>query len=426
MKIILMSLVMLLTLSACIVESPPGNQPLPNDAQTVSGNVDYNPNPDFTSEEAVQVGKANNIFALDLYHQLAAEPGNLVYSPYSLYQALAMTYAGARGTTAEGMETALHLPVTGEALHPLMNGLNLSITREPQNIPEGNELFTLQIANAIWAAADQDFQQEFLDTLSGSYGAGLRLVDFNDPETAAALINAWVEAKTNGKIRDLAAPENFSANTALVLTNAVYFKAAWLVPFLEENTTPGDFTALDGSVTSIPMMHGNLPARAGTGEGWQVVELPYVGRKIVMDLIAPTGDDWAGFEEGLSLEQLDDMLAEVSEAAVTLTLPKFTIESEAMALNDNLANLGMAEAFSMQADFSGMTGDKSLYINSVVQKAFIDVNEAGTEAAAATMVVIEEKGVPMMIEMKFDRPFLYLIRDVETGTILFMGRFVQP
>ena len=378
-------------------------------------------------QEALVAG--NTAFALDLYRQLREEGGNLFYSPYSISLALAMTYAGARGQTETEMAQVMRFTLPQELLHPAFNALDQELAGRKMNPEEGmGSGFQLNIANSLWGQKDYAFRQEYLDFLAANYGAGMRLVDFSrDFESARLKINDWVSEQTEQKIRDLIPQGALNTRTRLVLANAIYFNAAWARTFDVERTAEQPFTLLDGGEVAVPLMNQTERFRYASGTGWQAVELPYEGHQMSMVVILPERERFAEFEDGLDSRQLNAILDQMSFARVNVYLPKFKTES-AFALSKALQAMGMQEAFSMSADFSGMTGKDDLFISEVVHKAFVDVDEEGNEAAAATAVVMELKAMPAMEEpvmMRVDHPFIFLIRDA-TGTVLFMGRVLDP
>ena len=431
-RLLLTSLSVFFLLSACM---PNTSQPEPTtivpveENQMLTGKLDYNPNPQYTPEETKSLAAANNEFALDLYQQLKSGQGNLLYSPYSLFQALTMVYAGARGDTAGQMREVLHYPIADEQLYRVSNALNKVLSSTLGTSNQDDQAFTLQIANALWAMQNGHIEESYLDLLSENYAAGMRTVDFAQSQQAADLINQWAQEHTNNKIKEIANPAMFNVNTRLALTNAVYFKGAWRFPFDEVNTQKQPFILLDGDQVEVDMMRlSTEELRALKNDQIQMVELGYANSSMVMDLVAPTNGNWDSFSQTLTAGLLDDYLGQLDTHRVDLSLPKFIIETPEMDLIDPMQDLGMIDLFGMGADLSGMTGDKSLLISTLVQKAFIDVNEAGTEAAAVTIAVAQEKGMisPEPLTITFDSPFLFLIRDRDTGAILFIGQLIQP
>ncbi|NCQ35578.1 serpin family protein [bacterium] len=375
----------------------------------------------------------NGAFALALYQAVRKTEGNLFYSPYSISLALAMTYAGARGDTESQMAAALHFGLAQDKLHPAFNALDLSLPRDSATKAEtkdGQETtgFRLRIANALWGQNDHQFLPAFLDTLAENYGAGLQLLDFKaDPEAARSLLNQWVNDQTEEKIKDLFPEGSVTDLTRLVLANAIYFNAAWLHPFTAEQTRDGDFHLLDGSKGTAPMMAETEMFGYAAAEGYQAVELPYDGGDFSMLILLPAEGQFATFEESLDAGRVGSVVSGLRTANVRLTLPKFTY-SMRLGLKQTLAAMGMKDAFEPgAADLSGMDGSPDLFIMDVLHKAYVNVNEAGTEAAAATGVVVGTTSAPPPpVEMKIDRPFLFVIRHQETGTLLFVGRVVNP
>ncbi|WP_255192860.1 serpin family protein [Natronobeatus ordinarius] len=383
---------------------------------------------------AAQV-RGNVAFTLALLERLREEEPaeNLFVSPYSVSVALAMTYAGARGETAEGMADALRFELEGEELHAAFGALEDEFARRNEDGEEveqpfddaGDEndgpAFQLNTANALWGQEGYGFREAFLELLEAYYGAGMQLVDFaGDAEAAREEINAWVEAETNDRIEDLLQEGDVSDLTRLVLTNAIYFLAPWRHDFDPAETAPGPFTGLDGEETEVDLMHQTAELRYAEVEGHQLVELPYANRDTSMVVILPAEGEFEAFEERFSVDRLAIMLEEMSQPEVDLTFPKFGIESR-FSLLEVMADLGMPLA----GDFSGMDDEGGLEIGEIVHQSFVEVDEEGTEAAAATAVVMDESAPADHVEMVVDRPFLFYIRDRPTETPLFWGRVVD-
>lgn len=372
----------------------------------------------------------NNAFAYDLYQELLKDDGNLFYSPYSISLALAMTYAGARSQTEKQMAEAMHFTLSQERLHPAFNSLDLTLTIQEEETGEGEEPIRLNIANSIWGQHGYDFKPDFLDTLAENYGAGLRLLDFvRATEKSRQVINDWVSDETEQKIQDLIPSGAIDTQTRLVLANAVYFNASWMREFKEDLTEDGSFYLLDGGEVTIPMMKQTETFRYTAGEGYQAIELPYMGNTMSMVVLLPTTGGFAAFENSLDSENMESILGSLDYQSVELTLPKFSFESR-FSLANTLMDLGMPDAFSPgSADLSGMDGTRELFISDVVHKAFVAVDERGTEAAAATAVIVRAVSMPMPGESEqfiADHPFIFMVRDLETGTILFIGRVTNP
>jgi serpin B len=338
-----------------------------------------------------------------------------------------MTYAGTRGETAEQMADTLEFLLEQERLHPAFNWLDIELASRGEGAEgKDGEGFRLNIVNAIWGQKDYGFLSTFLDVLAENYGAGLRILDFaNETEKSRLIINDWVSDQTEQRIKDLIPREVLTSGTRLVLTNAIYFNAAWEYPFNEDVTADGPFYLLDGGQVTVPMMKQMEVFGYIDGEGYQAVELQYDGGELSMVILLPEAGNFQAFEEGLQFQQVGDIISGLQSTGVALTMPKFEFDSE-FSLKDTLKEMGMTAAFSGAADFSGMTGTPALYIDAVLHKAFVAVDEAGTEAAAATAVIMKEEAPEQQAEVTIDRPFIFLIRDIETGAILFVGRVMNP
>ena len=375
---------------------------------------------------AVQdVRAAMDEFSADLYKIVAREPGNLVLSPYSVGVALAMTRAGAVGETAKQMDTVLHAALSKD-LNAGFNALDQALAKRPGKYKMGEQTLELELAtaNRLWGQKDFTFERAFLDTLAKEYGAGMQIVDYKSAhEAARRTINDWVAARTKDRIKDLIAEGVLGADTRLVLTNAIYLKASWQLIF--NDAVPGAFHRADGSEVQADFMSQSETLAYGAGAGYQAVRLPYAGG-LSMVVIVPDAGRLASFERGLDGATLRRITGGLSGAQVALSMPKFTFRSKAQ-LKDALGELGMPIAFSDRADFSGMTTQEPLEIADVIHQAFIAVDEKGTEAAAATAVVMRLTSAPaQVVQLKVDRPFLFLIQDDETGAMLFMGRVADP
>jgi serpin B len=362
----------------------------------------------------------NTTFALDLYHVLTEDlEQNLLFSPYSLSVALAMTYAGAQGETERQMAEVLHLPAQEQA-HPAFNALDQSLAAKGDQ-----EGVTLSFANALWPQEGYPFLDSFLDTLAENYGAGLRPLDFGQAGAAREQINRWASEQTEEKIQDLLPEGSVDGATALVLTNAVYFNGSWQHAFPEEGTHKGGFKLLDGRQVGVPMMTLTANLNAAQLDGVQAVELPYAGQALSMLVLVPDAGTFESYAQALAPDELAAVLGALQPGTINLYLPKFGYDS-GFELKSALARLGMTDAFGTEANFAGMDGTQELFIDEVYHKAFVAVDESGTEAAAASAVVVSRKGIGLTPKLIVDRPFIYLIRDTETGTILFVGHVVNP
>ena len=374
---------------------------------------------------ARDVRVAMDAFSADLYKNLAREQGNLVLSPYSVGVALAMARAGAVGETQKQMDTVLHAALAID-LNAGFNALDQALTKRPGKFKVGDGTLELELAtaNRLWGEKDTAFEAAFLDTLARDYGAGMQVVDYKTAaESARRTINDWVAFRTKDRIKDLIPQGVLDAQTRLVLTNAIYLKASWLVPF--NDAVRGSFHLANGSDVQVDLMSRNGNLAYGAGDGFQAVRLPYAGG-LSMVLIVPDASRLSSFERGLDGAALRRIASGLSSTQVILSMPKFSFRSQSQ-LKDALSELGMPLAFTDRADFSGMTKQESLEIAAVIHQAFIAVDEKGTEAAAATAVVASLTSAPQrQVELKIDRPFLFLIQDDETGAILFMGRVADP
>ena len=366
----------------------------------------------------------NTAFTLDLYTQLKSNEGNLFFSPFSISTALAMTYAGARENTAKQMADVLHFPEEQDQLHHAMGDLISDLN----DIQKQGDI-ELRVANALWAQKDYKFLKEFSRVILNSYRAELKHVDFAIAhEAARQAINAWVEQQTNQKIKDMIQPGILDAMTRLVLVNAIYFKGFWDNQFKESDTRDHDFWISPQSRLSKPMMHQEKKFRYFEDERLQILEMPYKNRVLSLVVLLPKKrDGLVELESSLNLENIKSWQNRMQERKVEVFFPKFKIESQ-FSLSSNLIAMGMSDAFSPErADFSGMAGDKNLYISAVIHKAFVQVNEEGTEAAAATgaVVGVTSIGLPSPV-FKADHPFIFFIRDNASQSILFFGRIEDP
>jgi serpin B len=364
------------------------------------------------------ISDGSNRFALDLYGKLREKPGNLFFSPYSIHAALAMTADGANGTTRDQMVKVLHLPADREKA--------LAAGDLGRFYAAGGRDYELSVANALWGQKGFRWRPEFLARQNERFGAGFNEADFaRDPEAERVRINGWVEDKTRDKIKELLQPGIITSQTTMVLTNAIYFKGQWAEQFDKRKTRDGEFRLADGKTVSVPLMHHSGTYRHGDFDGTQVLEMPYKGGDLSMVVILPEKPDGlSALEKQLTADQLTTWIAGLhSVQHFDVTLPRFKMTWGSELLNDQLRTLGMTEAFGGGADFTGMAGASPGSITAVVHKAFVDVNEEGTEAAAATAVAI---GRSAPRGFRADRPFLFLIRDAKHGTILFLGRLTDP
>jgi serpin B len=365
----------------------------------------------------------------DLYHAISAdEPGNLAFSPHSIASALAMTWAGARGDTADELGNLLHFTLPEATQHAAFNATDLALASRGEGASgKDGQPFRLRVVNAAWAEATWTFLPAYLDLIAVNYGAGIFLVDFlTAHEAARATINAWIAEVTEDRIKDLLPEGSVSPNTRLVLTNAVYFNASWATQFDPDLTTDAPFFRADASQVSAPMMRMTDSFRFAAEDGWTAVELPYDGEEVAM-LLVTTDGDFAAFDAGLDVSTLDAIDAALTRTEVALRMPRFEFRTTA-DLVPPLRALGIETLFTPGvADLSGLDGTRDLYVSGVLHEAFISLDETGTEAAAATAVIIGTTSAPPPpVPANFDKPFVWFIRDVPTGTILFAGRVTDP
>jgi serpin B len=385
--------------------------------------------PNVGADDLAALVQGNQAFTLALYEQLrAGSRNNLLFSPLSIRMAFAMVYAGARGRTDTQIAQAMHYLLSQTRLHPAYNALDLELAR--RNLPPGDhgeDPVEFYLANAFWGRTGLSWRQSYLDLLAVHYGSEIQSLDFAaDPDEARQIINGWVEDRTRQRIQNLLPPGSVTDATAAVLTNAAYFKAPWGDRFEDESTSSGDFHLLNGRTTPVPLMHQASQQLYAEGTDYQALELSFRGYELAMLFLLPRPGQFAAFEAGLDEARLAEIVADLSLASVEVTLPRFSFSSTFL-LNDPLRTLGMVVPFTGAADLSGMLdGGPDLYISKALHKTFIDLNELGVEAAAATAIVIEIVGVLPEATFTADRPFLFLIRDRTTGTILFFGRVLNP
>jgi len=400
----------------------------PASAEVLKSDKDRITSPVVNPSDITKLVNGNSEFAFDLYQALKQEDGNIFYSPYSISLALAMTYAGARGETEKQMAETLNYLLAQSALHSAFNSLDIELGKRGEvAVGKDGEGFRLNVVNAIWGQKDYRFLSSYLDLLAENYGAGLRVLDFiGDPNQSRETINQWVSDQTEGRIKDLIPEGSIDSLTRLVLTNAIYFNAAWKFPFEPEATTNGPFHLINGGDVTVPMMNQTEYFGYAKSGNYLAVELPYDGDELSMVILTNKTGKFSDFENALTLPVVKAIIADLQSNRVVLTMPKFEFESE-FGLKETLMGMGMEEPFRDSADFSGMNGKRDLHIDDVVHKAFVSVDEAGTEAAAATGVIVGIVSIPPEpVTVTLDHPFVFLIRDIETGAILFIGRVMNP
>ncbi len=375
-----------------------------------------------------EVVEANNKFAIDLYEQYQSEEGNLFFSPFSISSAIAMTYEGAKGNTAAEMKQVFYFP-TSENLRGGYQSLY-------QEINQTDKEYQLSTANALWAQEDFQFLDKYFDDVEKYYNGKVENLDFvGESEKSRATINNWVEDQTNDKIKDLIPKGTLDGFTRLVLTNAVYFKGDWVKEFNEDDTDSMPFYNTDDILNApqVEMMvrdDDESEFNYAENSDLQILEMPYSGEEVSMLVLLPKENDGlADLEKDLTAKNLENWQADLENQRVNVLFPKFKFATKYFMVED-LKEMGMIDAFSSEADFSGMTDKKDLFIGEVIHQAFVEVNEEGTEAAAATAVEMKlssaEPSEPEIPVFKADHPFIYLIQQKDSGNILFIGRVQNP
>jgi serpin B len=409
-----------------------GWQGQPQGYGVVKSSLSRDTSPQVAPSDLQKLAQGNTTFALDLYHAITAgkESDDVFYSPYSVSIALAMTYAGAAGSTATQMAGALDFQLPQASLHPAFDALDLQLaSRAHGQSVDGLQPFELKVVDSLWGDETFTFQKPFLDTLARYYGGALRTVDFvNAPDASRQTINGWVSDQTDALIPTLLGPGAITPDTRFVLANAIYFDAAWASPFDPQHTKAGAFTHLDGSTVQAQMMtHDVLETGYASGAGWAAVELPYAGNQTSMVVLLPDDGKFASVESVLDGAQVESIFASLKTTPVQVTLPKFTIQGATISLKNELSKLGMSDAFDpTKANFSALAAER-IFISDVLHQAYVSVDENGTKAAAATGVIGVPTAVPQEpVTFDANRPFLFAIRDIPTNSVLFVGRVVDP
>jgi serpin B len=376
-------------------------------------------------DSAAEIVKDNTTFAVDLYRREGAKAGNLFFSPYSISTALAMTYAGARGQTEQEMARVLHFGLSQSDVPAAF----ASLAQRMEEIGKSKQV-SLSVANSLWCQRSYPFNDAFLKVNRDSYHAEARLVDFaGSGEATRKEINTWIARQTQDKIQDLLQPGQLSGDTRLVLCNAIYFKGNWAAQFDPGRTMVAPFFTAPGQSVETPMMSRTLKLRSREYDDFHLFALPYTGNDLSMVIMLPKAvDGLAALEERLDAAKLQEWLTaadKAPEAEAMVFLPKFKLNCR-LELAKELSAMGMPVAFGAGADFSGMTAARDLFISHVVHQAFVDVNEEGTEAAAATGVAMTKLIALRPLVLRTDHPFIFLIRENRTGSILFLGRVMDP
>lgn len=378
-----------------------------------------------TNESVNSVVAANNQFAFELYSKYNSEEGNIFFSPYSISTALAMTYEGARGKTAEEMQSVFHFPTDNISRRA-------GFAKVYNEINKKDKEYLLSTANALWAQNDYKFLADYFSVTEGYYGGKVTNLDFKkDAEGSRVTINNWVEKQTNNRIKELLpkSPPVITRDTRLVLTNAIYFKGTWAKQFDKKNTEEKDFRTDSGNIVKAQMMSltgEKAEFNYTETEQLQALELPYKGGELSMLILLPKNGTLSSIEESITSEEINEMRKALRNNRVDIYIPKFKFDTKYF-MAKTLKEMGMPTAFSYDADFSGMTGNRDLYISNVIHQAFVEVNEEGTEAAATAVVMTRASVEPMRNKVfNADHPFIFIIQEKSTGNILFLGRVSDP
>lgn len=412
-QLYLEALVVMIALVCGCLETLPDLPPITTSTQKAD-------NSSATPEGVAAIVDANNQFAFDIYSKVSAEEGNVFLSPWSISTAMAMVYEGARGETADEMRSVLHFPDDGAVVRSSFAGIYNLINKDGKK-------YTLSTANALWLQKDYPFLPDYLSTIENYYVGKATNLDFiRDTENSRQIINTWVEDQTNDKIKDLFPPGSINELTRLVLTNAIYFKGNWLTQFDPADTRDATFTISPGNTVTAKMMSlYDVKFNYAETDDVQILEMPYDGEELSMLVLLPKDNDLASVESMLTPENLAGWRNSLHKQEVPVYFPKFTFETK-YYLADALSSMGMPLVFTPnEADLSGMDGTHDLFVSAVIHQAFVDVNEEGTEAAAATGVVVGATSAPMSV-FRADHPFIFMILEKETGSILFMGRVSDP
>jgi len=375
------------------------------------------------SGQAVGLSASNNQFAFELLQQLhkANPQENIIYSPFSVSTALSMTYAGARANTAGQMAATLHFGPNEALFH---NQFQALLTQ----LESGSKPYTLHLANAVWLQHNYPLEQSYRSLLDHFYQGSFQQVDFIRATEAARLtINHWVEDKTDREIKELLQDNDLSPNTRLVLTNAIYFKGLWALPFEPRATTKDTFKVTADQKVTVDMMNQAGVFKAAAHEDGDLLELPYTGEELALVILLPK-DQPGALEKCLTNGQLQTLLDRAAPKKIEVYLPKFKADARYYLDQEKyLPALGMTDAFNPKAaDFSGMTGYKNLFIAHVIHQAMLEVDEAGSKAAAATAVVMNTKSASRPQVFRVDRPFIVALYYKPARTILFLGRINNP
>ncbi len=397
--------------------------------QTLSSDYTRNLFPSIEEDDIASIVKSNNTFSLDLYSKLATGNENLFFSPISITQLVAMIYSGSKGTTESQIKNTFYFSIPQCNLHPAFNALDLELAKRSMLEDDfyDQECFNLKITNSLWGQDASYFKTDFLDILAINYGAQMNILDFSiNPDQARLKINRWVSDNTENKINNILGPGSIHNNTLLVLVNAIYFKAAWDIPFADTNTFNSSFYSNDKSTKITPFISNIAYNNYMRGDQFQVLELLYDGAKTSMVIFLPDKGTIDKFEAMLSNDKYNSIINRLEEIRVCATIPKFTYSSDAISLKKTLSLMGMPDCFTSKADFSGMSGLSNIRIDDILHKSFVKVDEAGTESAAASIGTMPCVGNEDPVDFFANSPFVFFIRDIPTGVILFQGKVATP
>ena len=404
-----------------------GCNPIPGNAQLVQSDLPRLESPAVSAGQEAQLVDGNNSFAFGMYHVINQEKiDNLIFSPYSIWLAFSMIYAGAQGETETQMARGFHF-LDQESQHLTLNAIDqrLQAIGMVEEAGEEGTPFQLGLANAVWSQQGYAFNQAYLDLLATQYGAGLHTVDFRtSAEVAREAINAWVNEATDGRIEEIATPETVSSDTLIVLTNAINFVAGWEYRFDQSKTIDGPFTLLDGGQVIVTQMHARNRLDFLEQHDFQAVQLPYVNHAMEMWIILPAQGLFELMQDQLDSELMNEIRHSSEAKQVTLTLPRFDFGSE-LPLGELLPQMGLVDAFCPTLDLGGIVEGGGLCIDQALHRAVITVDEEGTEAAAATIAAVPVSEVEE-VEMTVNRPYIFVILARETGLILFLGQVLNP
>lgn len=420
----LIALLSALALCACATDTQPSSEA----GELIRSSRGRDSSPSVRPEDLAAFATGESDFAWELFQEAKDDPENLFFSPYSLYVSLGMTWAGARGDTASEMAEVLHFAREPELTHSCFNALDLALKARATELEDsGATPFVLRLTQALFGQAGNPLAEPFLDTLAQHYDAGVSVLDFGGaPEDARLAINRWVGRETEGRIEELLRSGSIDTHTALVLANTVYFQAPWAMPFDPSETSDAPFSRLDGTQVLVPTMHRfGRTTEYAKGEGYQAVSLDYDGGSLRMVFVVPDEGRFEAVQDTLNASTVREIRDSLKDHDLDLSLPKFGFTGS-LSVKAKLKQLGMVRAFTEAADFSGISSVRPLQVDEAVQEAFVSIDELGTEAGAATGIVIRQTSLPPRAQLFIDRPFIFFVEDRQTGVSLFIGRVLDP